>query len=329
MTDSTNEVNGGNWFHQAYHPIGFWSIGLGHRTYLGDETHIRDKSRRVCRFCGQTMPAVTFNKDAHVAPQMLAARSLLSVYECDVCNESFGIGIENDLGIWTKPYRTVLRVPGQKGVPTIIGVGPDPWRIEGGGTTLKVNARRDAMPYEVDEEKHLIIMELLRDPYTPAGVMKAFVRIGLTLMPEDELVNFPKLMAWIRNPDHKASHIGTWSWVYETTFPGPMPNDHVRAGLFRRKSEEGLYPYMFLMLAYANHAYQVPLFSVERDAHLDEKRFEAPLYPHTSPTYRAAFGHPVESLIDLTGTELVQGETVKIKLSYDAREEVTDVNPVV
>lgn len=327
MADSTNEAHNGNWFHQAYRPIGFWSMGLGHRTHLGDEALIRDKSRRVCRFCGRTTPAATFNKEAHVAPQLLANRSLLSLYECDACNEKFGTGIEYDLGNWTKPHRTVLRVPGQNGVPSIKGRGPDPWRIDGSTAALAVKAHRDDMPYEVDEEKRLIIMELPRDSYTPAGVMKAFVRIGLTLMPEDELANFPELMAWIVNPDHAAADIGTWSWIYETMFPGPMPNDRVLAGLYRRENGEGLYPYMFLMLAYANHTYQVPLFSVERDAHLDGKQFEAPLYPITSPADRAAYGHPVETLIDLTGTDVVKGEMVKIKMSYDERQEVTGVNP--
>jgi hypothetical protein len=327
MTDSANEAHNGNWFHQTYLPIGFWSMGLGHRTYLGDTALIRDKNRRVCRFCGQTTPAVTFNKEAHVAPQLLANRSLLSLYECDACNQKFGAGIEYDLGNWTKPHRTVLRVPGQNGVPAIKGRGPDPWRIEGSTTALAVKARRDAVPYVVDEEKRLIIMELPRDSYTPAGVMKAFVRIGLTLMPEEELVNFPKLMAWIMNPDHAAADIGTWSWIYETTFPGPMPNDRVLAGLYRRENEVGPYPYMFLMLAYANHAYQVPLFSVERDAHLDGKQVEAPLYSITSPADRAAFGHPNETFLDFTGTDVVKGEVVKIKLNYGAREEVTSVNP--
>lgn len=327
MTEPTNETENTNGSRPAYAPIGRWSMGLGHRTYLGDETLIKDKHRRVCRFCGQTTPAVTFNKEAHVVPQLLANRSLLSVYECDVCNEKFGVGIEHDLGNWTKPYRTVMLVPGQRGVPTVKGAGADPWRIEGTGRELNVTARRDNMPYEVDEEKRLIPIELLRDPYTPAAVMKAFVRVGLTLMPEDELVHFPKLMAWIQNPDHRTVDVGRWSWVYETRQPVSVLDGEVRAGLYRREHDEGLYPYMFLIVAFSNHLYQVPLISAARDAHLHEKDIVLPPFPIPTSPELAQCGPSVRTLIDLNGTEVVKGEMVKINLSYGERKEVTGINP--
>lgn len=331
MTDPTNEADNGRGFFDDYLPIGRWTMGLGERTYIGDTSLIQDKDRRVCRFCHQTTPTVTFDKEAHVVPQLLGNRSLLSVYECDVCNQKFGTGIENDLGNWTKPYRTVLLVPGQDGVPSIKDRGSERWRldghVEGERRELKTTSWRNEGPHRVDEETRLFITELTRDPYTPAGVMKAFVRVGLTLMPEDELAYFAELMAWILNSDHEAAHIGTWSWVYETLRSERLPDNQVCAGLYRRKNDEGPYPYMFLILAFAHHLYQVPLVSFERDAHLEEKHLVVPTFPIPPPPDGAKSGQRVQTFIDLSGTDIVRGEKVKISQSYGERKEVTDVNP--
>lgn len=331
MTDPTNEANSGRGFFDNYLRIGRWTMGLGERTHIGDPSLIQDKDRRVCRFCGQTTPTVTFNKEAHVVPQLFGNRSLLSVYECDACNQRFGTGIENDLGNWTKPYRTVLLVPGQDGVPSIKGRGSEQWRfdghVEGERRELNMASRRNEGPYRVDEDQRLIIMDLTRDPYTPAGVMKAFVRVGLTLMPEEELPYFPELMAWIQDPDHTAAHIGMWSWLYETLRSERLPDNQVRAGLYRRKHDQGPPPYMFLILAFAHHLYQVPLVSFGRDAHLKEKRVVVPAFPVPPPPDGAKSGQRVQTFIDLSGTDIVRGEKVKITQSYGERIEVIDVKP--
>lgn len=44
---------------------------------------------RVCRFCRQQEPAVTFRMDAHLMPDFMGNRNLLSYFECDSCNYLF------------------------------------------------------------------------------------------------------------------------------------------------------------------------------------------------------------------------------------------------
>lgn len=45
------------------------------------------------------------------------------------------LGIENHLGDWTKPMRTLSRIKGRSGVPTFKKRGPDiGWRVEYSGT---------------------------------------------------------------------------------------------------------------------------------------------------------------------------------------------------
>ena len=78
---------------------------------------------RHCRFCGKDEPTVTFKDEAHAFPAAFGNTGLFSNYECDACNHLFGEGIENHLGNWTKPMRTLSQIRGRSGVPTIRSLG--------------------------------------------------------------------------------------------------------------------------------------------------------------------------------------------------------------
>lgn len=319
MNFSAEQLQDLAFYNTHYGQIGPWYIGKGQRKYLGD------KDSRACRFCRRSRPEVTFKKMAHVVPQALGNRNLVSYYECDLCNEMFGAGIENDLGNWTKPARTMLLIQGQNGVPTIVGKGPKQWRIEGKQRKLAIHVHRNAIPYTVDEEKKRIVFDLPRDPYTPVAVMKAFVRIGLTAMPETELAHFEELMEWVKNPDHSAPNV-EGNWVYQTIHPGPLPNDQLSVSLLRRNQEKAPYPYMMLMLTFANQAYQVPLLSRSRDAHLQGMTISMPIFPTATLLDREEYGHPLTKQIDLRGTNEIRGDSMKIVMRYDSMEEVIPEN---
>ncbi len=63
---------------------------------LTKKIYVGEFANRVCRFCGKAKPAVSFKKEAHVVPQFLGNRFLLSAQECDICNKLFGDLYEND-----------------------------------------------------------------------------------------------------------------------------------------------------------------------------------------------------------------------------------------
>jgi len=316
MNFSEEELQSLIFYQDTYEKIGFWWMRRGHSECLGE------KGVRVCRFCRKTKPEVTFSKKAHVVPQSLGNRGLISYYECDPCNEMFGGGIENDLGNWTKPARTMLRIQGQNGIPKLVGRKGASWRIEGGAKGgLAISAHRDHMPHAVDGEKKAITFDLPRDPYTPAAVMKAFVRIGLTLMPESELANFEAAMEWIQDPDHGVRTIGG-SAIYQTMHPGPLPNDQLQASLLRRADDQAPFPYMFLILSFANQAYQVPLTSRDRDAHLQGQNIVMPIFPTSTSLNRNKYGHPRTKPIDLAMTTEVRDDKMKIVMRYDSVEDI-------
>jgi len=179
---------------------------------------------KTCRFCGRRPPDVTYRLEAHAIPESLGNKSLCSEFECDSCNALFGGGIENDFGNWSKPTRTFARIRGKSGVPTLKKGSSGGWRIEYGPTGFEISEYEHDPICDVDENAKRITFKLKRDAYTPVAVLKAFVKMGLSLMPEAELLNFQAALKWISLSDHSIGLVHEFPILY-SFIPGPLPND--------------------------------------------------------------------------------------------------------
>ncbi len=282
-----------------------------------DKVVLGDKQNRTCRFCGKTPPEVTFGKVAHAIPEALGNKSIESAYECDACNEGFGCGIENDLGNWSKPTRTFARIRGKNGVPTLKkGGNGKGWRIEYSATGFNITSYEDDPLYQIDEANQRITFQLKRDPYTPVAVFKAFMKIGLTLLPEEEIGNFPRLMNWVKSTDHTRRFIDQ-CLIISSFQPGPMPNDLIAAFILRRKSHATNYPYMFLVLGYGNEVFQAQLPSEQHDLAIHGKSISILPFPTPGSPNPAQFGPSRVKVQDLSGHEVVKGEVIPIQARYD------------
>jgi hypothetical protein len=283
----------------------------------GDKVMLGDKKNRVCRFCRRSPPEVTFRKVAHAIPEALGNKSIQSAYECDPCNVMFGAGIENDLGNWSKPVRTFARIRGKSGVPTLKKGGDAPgWRIEYGDTGFKISSYEADPVHEIDEANKKVTFKLKRDAYTPVAVLKAFMKIGLTLLPDEEVENFPHLMAWVRDMDHSRRFADQCPIIY-SFLPGPMPNDLIAAFILRRKPHVTGYPYAYLVLGYGNEVFQVQLPSQKHDAAMNGQPVSIHPFPIPRSPDPARFGAPGRTLLDFTGREIVRGEVVPIVVGYE------------
>ena len=295
-------------YSEHYAPIGIWQIGAGAKSVL------ESREPRKCRFCGQSAPNVTFRLEAHAIPEALGNKGLLSRYECDSCNKLFGSTIENDLGNWSKPMRTLMRIRGKRGVPTLKSE-KDGWRIEcDGGEQLHVSHNRIDNVFEVDEINKRIRFNLKREPFVPIQVLKALVKIGLTLLPEDEIHAFDEALAWIRSPA-SPNRLAVQMPVLRTTIAGPMRGQLITAFLLRRLERTRKLPYAFLVLAVANETYQVMLPSPAFDPPLDAEPIQIPGFPVPGSNDRRT------SLVtlDFSGTDRVAGQAVLVEMTYEDR----------
>jgi hypothetical protein len=82
-----------------------------------------DKTKRICRFCNNTRPNITFKNEAHAISEALGNKYLILNEECDDCNAEFGSsnGIENSLITFLKVYTNFFGIKGKRGIPKIKG----------------------------------------------------------------------------------------------------------------------------------------------------------------------------------------------------------------
>jgi hypothetical protein len=269
-----------------------------------------------CRFCGKQAPEVSFKLEAHAIPESLGNKKIFSLYECDTCNKFFGSGIENDFGNWSKPARSLSRRRGKSGVPTLKGSGESSWRMEWANNKFSVTAGNDEndMPFKASDDMRTLTFELKRDPHTPVAVLKAFVKMALTIIPDEELPNFREALTWIKNPLHK-EEIPILAPVLTTFTPGPEPTDTITVGVICRKAEAvQAIPYAFLILVYGNEMFQVALPSPERD----------PVFENEGPVVMKPFPKPPSSNgphqlyeIDLSDTEVVKDAKITSTMQFE------------
>jgi hypothetical protein len=244
--------------------MGNYELIQHHKLKVGQKVRLGDKDNRVCRFCGKAKPEVTFKKIAHAIPEGLGNKSLESYYECDPCNEMFGSGIEDDLGKWSKPMRTLARISGKNGVPTLKRGGDQSWRIDYDRTDgFKITSYEDDPIFELDEANEQLTLKLRRESHVPLNVLKAFWKIAYTLLPERELPNFSHVLTLITTPfTGFATGKMEVSYVFQ---PGPMPPDLLEVTLMRRAAGVTNLPYMLLALRYGNETYTVVVPSHTQD----------------------------------------------------------------
>lgn len=299
-----------NFYETNYELINNWFVSPGEKVILGD------KSNQTCRFCSQSKPEVSFNNIAHAIPEALGNKSIATHYECDECNSFFGQSIENDLGNWTKPNRVFARIRGKNGVPKIKKIGAtNGWRIEYKEQSgLHISSYEDDPIFEINEEEKFVTFTVVRDAYTPVGVLKAFMKIGLTLIPENEIENFRLLLEWIKQKDYSVSFAETMPLIH-TFVPGPMRSDVLAVSLLRRKNATQNLPYLFLVVGYGNDIFQVWLPSEVKDKG-DGKTSEIPPFQPFSGM-SSEFGKPQLSKIPLSSPNIVRGDKEKFTMGFD------------
>ncbi len=295
-------------------PIGFYQehyVYLSTPSYLSPDMtpiFLGDRCNRVCRFCSQIEPDVSFSHKAHAIPESLGNKCLYSAYECDDCNQHFGKTIDNVLGNWSIVNRTLSGIRGKRKIPTLKGGGSNlSWRITRSESGLSYKEYGSCSTASIDEELKEVKLELRGGSYTPIAVFKAFAKIGLTLLPDEEVKNFSETLSWVRNPDHSTGFVKNCSIVY-TFVPGPMPSNVIVPRLLRRKPQSNNLPYIFLILGFGNCLIQIWLPCRKKDQHIWGTTLEVPPFPPVIAPKPTIYGSPSTRVLDMSGREQVTQE---------------------
>lgn len=195
------------------------------RTFSGSERiniGVYDKAKRVCRFCGRSMPDVKFSQKAHAISESLGNKGLICREECDDCNHRFNETIEQDVTNLFQFNLILKGIKGKNGIPTMKGntvsiTNDTKSQFNESHNTLVLKVKE--MPNTKDPQEILdAISKQLSFPnnkYVPQNIYKCFCKYVLSLIDSQYLPYFKGTIDWINEPPtkHKLPPI----WHYEVS----------------------------------------------------------------------------------------------------------------
>lgn len=318
------------WFDRHYDFVGHHAFGPGsERVYLGAKTKL------ACRYCGLAAPQVKFRKLAHAIPDQIGNDWLFDYEECDDCNLHFSKYVEDDFAKWTLPWRSLGRISGKSGVPSLKS-NDNKFRVDASSKNstaddltesnvrygLEIRMALNDARHELDEATRTVKLTLDLQPYVPMGVFKCLVKMAIAVMPQEEENRCAHLKKWILLSDHtfESYPYKPLNIIYQFV-PGPLPNDRVSYWLLRRKPEGGDdCAYMQFVLQLGNHVFQITLpMHIEDRTLLEAGTFQTLLWPNTwaGVDHQMQYGRSGHKIFDMSGTDRVRGETTSMTFHYD------------
>lgn len=236
---------------------------------LDQDLVLGDKDKRKCRFCGLTNTK-KFRKAAHAIPQLLGNKYVVSYYECDNCNGDFGQHIENQLGNYSGPFRTLTLLQGKGGIPSHKREGIIDIQAHGDIVQIEVDERYSKL-VAYDKQSGEISVSLERGKYIPMAVYKAYVKMALTMMDEADFLEFHGTLGWIKETKHVLKHPLVQLYAYTKFIDGkdvfPLPEVYL---IFRRADAPSNLPYAWMVLCTGNQVIQIMIPYSDRDREFED-----------------------------------------------------------
>jgi hypothetical protein len=277
MPFSKQQIEAMSYFDERYTIIFDSSLIADKKTRLSD--HENDAGR-VCRFCGRGKPDVTFKSDAHAVPEFLGNKTLLSMNECDACNNLFAGQYETDLASWFGPLRTISQMRG-KGIPTYKDREQDgDVRIEMGDDGLKISIVDKDVEAALSKDGPFVLKlpaPTPTKPYVPINAAKALIKVACSLCPGSLLPEVQPAIDWLMG--RAGAKFSKFPVLFGFT-PGPNPYNDGKVMLLRRKVDEPI-PFLWCIVATYNYRFQffVPFCPADKWASSGEMKFTCAHFP--------------------------------------------------
>ncbi len=233
-------------FFYYYYPAKYLATGIRRKFYLGDQNN------RVCRFCFQTAPDVSFRKEAHTISKLLGNINSLSYFECDVCNSLFS-KYEKDLSSYLGPIRTIAPYMGANRRNPKFEHNEGDLKVFREGTNVTVE-QHQGKSYLVDHSENKILkLKFKIENYTPLNVFKILVKMAMCLMDDNELKSFESINPFLLSSSLD-NDIRTKANAMVTTYITPeLYFEYPTAYLFKKRDVHKSHPtssYVFVIYCY-------------------------------------------------------------------------------
>lgn len=160
------------------------------------------RNKRVCRFCGRSMPETTYVSDSHTISEALGNKNFITNDECDQCNSRFGQGdgIENDMLNMHAPLITILGVKGKKHIPEFtgkdFGLSYIANKKSGENPSIEIKLiAGESITEENDLQKSIKLESDKR--VVPQNVYRVLCKYAIGMLPDKYLCDFGETIRWI------------------------------------------------------------------------------------------------------------------------------------
>ena len=204
------QMNGGEVSREQLHTIAAISPLYSIFTFDGQSKHLihvgeSDKTKRICRFCGKSVPIVSFSDKSHAISESIGNKSLICNEECDDCNERFSRTIEPDMVNMLGPLLTINAISGKHGIRKTTGKNfklslDRSTATEDNIGTLKFILNEE---FPADVEQFLqngLNLDTSNLSFVPQNIYKCLCKYALSLMDSEYLVHFKETINWINSP---------------------------------------------------------------------------------------------------------------------------------
>ncbi len=300
-----------------YNPVFSGRFGVGRKQYIGPKGPI------VCRFCGKSIPDIEFQNEAHAIPQLLGNRQLILTDECDACNSFFALKLEDHLGKFLKPFRTIGMVKGKSGYPSYLSPEKNARIDIESPTHFNFAHSRDSNFIADDLEKKELTLNLIIERHIPCAAYKALVKVALSLMPNPDLKDFSDALLWIRQEDHEHMLLQPLI-VYAAFVPGFQPFPKTSVLLLRKKqsSEIAELPHCQMVMNFGNLQLQFIVPTRLDSPSCTEKYNQDFTMPRLSSLTPGFAKYAQHFNWDFTSNVVVEARNCPIKISYEERQEI-------
>lgn len=271
------------------------------------EQYLGDKENRICRFCNKDKTQTEFcdnPKNAHAIPQLLGNNEIFSYYECIPCNTFFA-KYELELGAYTQPLRVALQIPGKKGYAHIND--KQVWDNKEKRYIRKEIKRKSGL----DEEKKEYLFQEKIPPYVPIKVTKAFVKIAMTLLPEEYTNHFQTTLKWLKSDSNDQLSSVDWGVTFT---PGEICSSVNYATIIGKPDCSNKISCMYFVISIGNFMFQIPLELDKNDTDVKKNKIEVPIYPLHFIKFEDFYGQHKEQLVHFN-----KQQTWNIDMSSDQK----------
>lgn len=220
---------------------------------------VLENNSLLCRFCNKGYPHVAFNNIAHLAPQILGNKYLISKFECDNCNERFG-KYDNEL----HNFLNVSRVFNYFNTGKNVTYHSNQKKLIA-KTQTSITETPHVLFYTNDFSNQVIDLdektgegkfEFETGAYRPLSVYKSFLKIGLSLISYEDCKYYKKAFSFLttRKLDNDYKELFQ---IMEHQYDYGISQNNLTLILHKKKNTKDNIPTHMIEIRYCNHIFQL------------------------------------------------------------------------